>query len=245
MLPPASPLRLRAVVLLAILLLTAAAAQAATVQVSGPAGALVRLNGKDLGLLPFAAPLELPAGVYSFECRLQGYEKFEKVVVINDRDQSLHLRLRPLPLTRGRAVGGSAVYAGLGQWYTGATIRGWVYFLGETGGLLTALAGELQRENYKDDYTNAKASYDAAFVESEIAFWKQKADEAYGNLEDMESLRNTGLYVALGSYALSLLDAWLLFPRVDIGPGMVPPTETSLAPLDLGSGTHAAVVIDF
>ncbi len=245
MLPHRSPPRLRALVLLVLLLCAAAAAQSATVHLSGPEGALVRMNGQDLGLLPFDAPLELPAGVFEFECRIRGHEQFTKVIVISDRDQWLHVRLRPIPLTRGRAVAGSAIYAGLGQWYMGATVRGWVYFLGETGGLLTALAGELQRSNYSDDYTNYQAKYDSAIVDEEIAYWKQQSQQAYSNMEDMESLRNTGLYVALGSYVVSLLDAWLLFPSVDIGPGTLPPTETSLAPLNFRSGAHAAVVIDF
>ena len=135
----------------------------------------------------------------------------------------------------------------------GANIRGWIYFLGETGGLLTALAGELQRVNYRDDYVNYQANYDGAFAENEIAYWRQQADQAYRNMEDMENLRNTGLYVALGSYAVSLLDAWLLFPSVDVGPGTLPPTQASAAAftdwpqarMNLGSGAHAAVVIDF
>jgi hypothetical protein len=121
-----------------------------------------------------------------------------------------------------------------------------VYFLGETGGLLTALAGELQRANFRDDYVNFQASYDGAIDESEIVFFKQKADQAYRDMKDMESLRNTGLYVAVGSYVVSLLDAWLLFPSVDVGPGMLPPVETAaLPPHDRWLGVHAAVVIDF
>ena len=246
MLPPALPLRLRTLVLFALLLAVAADLPAATVELSGPGGAVVRLNDRDLGPLPLSGPLDLPAGVHTFTCRLRGHETFTKVVVVRDRDQWLHLRLRPIPLKHGSAVAGSAIYAGMGQWYMGARLRGWVYFLGETGGLLTALAGELQRTNFRDDYVNFQASYDGAIDESEIVFFKQKADQAYRDMKDMESLRNTGLYVAVGSYVVSLLDAWLLFPSVDIGPGTLPPTETSLLdPTPWRAGAHAAVVIDF
>lgn len=246
MLPSALPLRLRVLALLVFVLAVAADLPAATVELSGPDGAVVRLNDRDLGPLPLAGPLDLPAGVHTFSCRLRGHETFTKVVVISDRDQWLHLRLRPIPLKHGSAVAGSAIYAGMGQWYMGARLRGWVYFLGETGGLLTALAGELQRANFRDDYVNFQASYDGAIEESEIAFFKQKADQAYRDMKDMESLRNTGLSVAVGAYVVSLLDAWLLFPSVDVGPGMLPPAKTgALAPQDGWMGAHAAVVIDF
>jgi hypothetical protein len=247
MLPSVTPPRPGAPVLAAALLasLVVGPAIAATVQLSGPEGAAVRLDGTDLGLLPMAA-LELPAGVYEIRCRKKGYEDLEKVLLVDDRDGTLHLRLRLLPLKRSRAVTGSLLYAGLGQWYSGATLRGWVYFLGETGGLLTAVAGELQRSNYRDDYLNYQASYESAITAEDIAFYREEADRAYGNMQDMEDLRNTGLYVAAGAYVLSLLDAWLLFPSVDVGPGTLPPVGASAPPdRDAAAGAHAAVVIDF
>jgi hypothetical protein len=245
---PCPPLpRSRVPILLFILLAAATvpAARSATVHLFGPEGAQVRIDGRDLGLLPLA-PLELGAGVHTIACQKRGYEDLEKTLVVGDRDQRLHVNLRLLPLKRRTAVTGSLLYAGLGQWYSGATVRGWVYFLGETGGLLTAIAGELQRSNYRDDYLNYKASYDVAIVQDDIAFFKQQADQAYADMEDMESLRNTGLYVAAGSYLVSILDAWLLFPSVDVGPGTLPPTGAA-APRPAGAdlGAHAAVVIDF
>jgi hypothetical protein len=250
MLPHRPPPRLQVLALVASLLLAAAAAApAATVQFAGPEGAQVRLDGRDLGLLPLAA-VDLPAGVYEIGCRKRGYEDLETMLVVGARDESLHLNLRLLPLQRGRAVTGSLLYAGLGQWYSGATLRGWIYFLGETGGLLTAIAGELQRANFRDDYLTYKARYDSSIVQDDIAFYKQQADQAYDDMLEMEDLRNTGLYVAAGAYVVSLLDAWLLFPSVDVGPGMVPPTESAacrdpLPPTLATAGAHAAVVIAF
>ena len=250
MLPPVSIRPFRAVVLSTLLLLAVAGvATAATVQLSGPAGTSVRLAGSDLGMLPLDAPLELSPGVYEIKARKRGYERFDHILVVRDADEWVHLELRLLPLKRSRAFKGSLLYAGTGQRYMGAGFRGWIYFLGETGGLLTALAGELQRSNYANDYTNFKAQYDIAFLPEEIERFKSLADQSYADMEDMEELRNTGLMVALGSYALSLLDALLLFPSVDVGPGMVAPTTSlNVRPAltsGMTSGMHAAVTIDF
>ncbi|HOX24567.1 MAG TPA: hypothetical protein PLL30_02260 [Candidatus Krumholzibacteria bacterium] len=246
MLSPAPRRDLRILVVLSMCCCGAAAAAAATLQLAGPPGAAVRLGDRDVGLLPLPGPLELAPGVYRLECRARGYEDLSQTVVVSEPDSWLHLRLRPLPLSRSQAVSSSLLFAGLGQWYQGATVRGWVYLLGESGGLVAALAGELQRTNDRDDYMNAKAAYDAAVAPNEIAFWRAQADQAYRDMDDMASLRDTGLYVAAGAYVLSLLDAWLLFPSVDIGPGTVVPDAHGAVPAGPTlAGIHAAVTVGF
>jgi hypothetical protein len=243
----------RAAVLAGLLTLLAITASAATLHLTGPDGAMVRLDGQDLGPLPLAGPLTLPAGVYELECRTRGYKPLIETVTLAEPESWLLLRLRPVPLERRQAVANSLVYAGLGQWYSGAKVRGWVYFAGETGGLVTALAGELQRQNHRDDYLNAKARYDAALLPDDLALWRARADRSYQDMKDMESLRNTGISVAVGAWALSLLDAWLLFPGVDIGPGLVPPATRAALATDawragsggLSTGIHARMSFAF
>ncbi len=217
-------------------------ARAATLEISGPAGASVRLGGQDLGLLPLGGPLELAPGLYQVECRARGYHDLSEVVLLSEPTSWLHLRLRPLPLERRHAIGASLLFAGLGQWYTGARVRGWVYFLGESGGLLTALAGELQRKNHRADYLNYLDRYEQALLAADIALWRGRADQAYQDMRDMTALRDTGLYVAAGAWLASLLDAWLLFPGVDIGPGLVPPVAHAAPP---AVGLHAGLAFGF
>ncbi len=231
--------------LAASLLLFAGLAGAATVQLTGPVGANVRINGQDLGLLPLA-PLDLPVGLHQVECRARGYEPLDQTVLVPEGDAVVHLRLRPLQLTRKQALTGSLLYAGVGQWYNGARWRGWAYFLGETTGLLTALAGEVGRANKKGDYTDALLNYQASVDPGRIQYWSQQAAISYQDVQDMQDLRDFGLMVAAGSWALSLLDAWLLFPAVDVGPGPVPPSaQACLDPSPARPGLHAAVTVSF
>lgn len=220
-------------------------AQAGLVHFSGPVGATVRIDGRDLGVLPLA-PQRLPVGVYEVECRARGHEPLTQSVLVPEGDAAVHLRLRPLMLRRSRALTGSLLYAGLGQWYSGARWRGWAYFTGETVGLLTALTGELGRVTKKDDYTNALRTYEQAVEPDQIAFWRRQTAQAYQDLSDMEDLRDTGLMIAGGAWVLSLLDAWLLFPSVDVGPGPVPPATAAMLDLDQRwQGVHAAVTLAF
>jgi len=247
--------------------LAPAAAPAATLQLVGPPGARIALDDHPLGMLPLQGDLELAPGVYRVTCELRGHQDLEQVVVLSEPDSWLHVRLRPVPVRRGAVIGSSLIFAGLGQWHGGATWRGWLYFLGEAGGLATAIAGEVQRATAKDDYEIALASYRSALDDQEIAFWRAKSDAAYQDVQDYEDLRNTGLLIAAGSWVVSLLDAWLLVPAVDAGPGLVPPgapragggpglTDVDLAELDLaparGAGhradrraVHAAVTLTF
>lgn len=216
---------------------------AATVHLSGPVGADVRLDGHRLGLLPMAS-LDLPLGVYEIECRARGYENLSQSLVITDNDVTLHVRLRPNQIRRSRAIEGSLLYAGVGQRYMGARWRGWLYTVGETVGLLTALSGEIDRQNCKDEYTNAIRQYRQAVSPATIEKWHDKAEEAYADVADAEDVRNMGLMIAAGTWAVSLLDAWLLFPSVDVGPGPVPCT-TAATDTPAGRSLHAAVSIGF
>jgi hypothetical protein len=241
-----------------------APATAATLQLSGPPGAAVSVDGRAVGLLPLAAPLDLPAGVYTLRCELHGHQDLEQTVVLGEPESWLHLRLRPTPLRRSDAVQSSLLFAGLGQWYAGSTWRGWFYFLGEAGGLLTAVAGEVQRSSLRDDYLEYRDSYRTALDDQDIAFWRAEASEAYADMQDMKDLRNLGLVVAGGAWALSLLDAWLLTPTVDLGAGVVPPRARpaealstaidpdgapsggpAAAPATGRPGVHAAVTLSF
>lgn len=235
-----SALRLLAVGLV-ILCCTGGRAAAATLQISGPPGALVTIGDREVGRLPLPSALALEPGLYHVACRAAGYHDLQEVVVLGEPDDRLHLHLRPLPLERRQAMTAGLFYAGLGQWYRGDRLRGWIYFLGETGGLLAALDGELQRQNHRDEYLNYKARYDEATY-PEVESWRARAEQAYRDMQDMTERRNAGLYVAAGAWVLSLLDAWLFFPRVDIGPGLIPPSAGAATRPD---GLHAGLALTF
>lgn len=238
---PALPGAIRAALpCLAILILTALAtpAAAATLRISGPPGGTVRINGHHVGVLPLPAALELPRGAYTVTCEARGYQDFSGTVILGEDDAWNHLQMRPVRLSRKTAVTSNLLLAGLGQHYMGHGWRGWFYTAAEAGGLLTALAGEIQRVDYRDDYRLYEAQYNEAISPEEIQRYRNLTAGAYADMADAASLRDTGLLVAAGAIAFSMLDAFFLFPGADIGPGPVPPSYGA-APLDAAADQFA------
>lgn len=226
-----------------LVLALAAPALAATLHLTGPAGAGVQLDGRDLGMLPIPA-LDLPPGVFELECRARGYIPLNQTVILESNDAVARVNLRPLPVRRQHVLTGSAIYAGLGQLHSGARLRGWAYFLGESIGLASALVAEVGRTGKKDDYTNAKDAYQTAVDPDEIAYWKGQTTALGNDMKSFEDQRDASLALAAGVWALSLLDAWLLVPTVDVGGEPVLPA-TAAAGGPAAPSLHAAVVFGF
>lgn len=219
---PHSRRRAAALALALLCLAAGAAADAAVLELGGPAGAAVFLDGKALGFLPLAAPLELSPGSYRIRCELPGYRVYEQRVTLDSRRSVLRLQIRLDRPSRRTAWSSNLLFAGLGQHYLGKHTKGWVFTLAEAGGLVVAAAGEAQRSNYRKDYLLIKQQYDTALNAEEILYLRGLADQAYRDMEDMESLRDTGLLVAGGAVLLSILDAALFFPSLEAGSGALP-----------------------
>lgn len=199
--------------------LASPSAQAAPVAITGPDGAEVRLNGEFVGFLPLGAPLELPAGRYELRCELPGHQPFEKKFKLLRGQDGLRVVARMIPLRRRTALAGDLLLAGTGQHYAGQHMRGWIYNAAEIGGLLVALTGELQRSNHRKDYLLLMDEYSTQINAGQVLEYKRRAEAAYQDMEDAESLRNAGLIVAGSAVLLSVLDTLALFPGVEAGAG--------------------------
>ena len=94
----------RAACSLALLLVLATPAAAATLQIAGPPGAEVWLDGQSVGLLPLAGPLAVPRGMHEVVCEAAGHERYRETIVLPEEDSWRTLRVRPTPLRRRYAV---------------------------------------------------------------------------------------------------------------------------------------------
>jgi len=226
------------------------AASAATLELSGPAGATCMINDQNLGFFPLDGPLDLESGIYTIKATLPGHFPFEKTIHLQSSQDWVRVHTGLLPLKKSTALQSNLLYAGLGQFYMDKKIKGWVFSLAETGGLLTALAAEAQRSNYRKDYLLLKHIYDTSISNDEIIENRSKSETAYNNMEDMEEMRNMGLMVAGGAVLLSILDALILFPSTEMGPGTVP-LQTGFNSVDTNTNSdlltsfHAGIRVDF
>lgn len=250
-----APLTATAVALaVGVLLAPASPARAATLQLAGPAGATVTINGTLVGFLPLAAPLTLEPGSYELLCELPGRIPHRQMVVFETDDQWLHLTVRVLPYSRRTAVFSNLALAGLGPRYLGHGTRGWVYTAAETGGLLAALVGELARSSAHKEYLLAMDAYGQAINADQIATLRAAADAKYQDARDAADLRDLGLLTAAGAVVVSMIDSWLSFAAVTAGPGAMPATaavtgDDTAAPMTAADASspsfHSALRLSF
>ncbi len=243
-----------ALLLMLLLMLPSAPAQAATLEITGPDGAKVMVNDRIMGFLPLGHALSLPPGLYLVRSELPGHKDFVTRVTLYETDDVQHLRIRPVPLSKRVAWSGNLLFAGMGQHYMGDSLKGYAFNLLEAGGLLTALAGELQRSSHRQDYLLFKDRYDNAINIDDVEVYRARTLKAYSDMEDAENRRNTGLLVAGGAVFLSVVDAFINFPSVKTGPGEIPVQTSRLdsdSPLpehhdSTGFGAvHAAIRLGF
>ena len=212
------------IALAAVLPLTASAI---TLEITGPPGASLVINGRDMGFFPLDGPLELEAGIYDIKSELRGHIAYEHELDLPVDVEWQRLAVRLVPFSRKTAWTSNLLFAGLGQHYLGKSTRGYIYNLAEAGGLLVALVSELERSNLRKDYLNLQEQYDQSINADDITRFRESADQAYSDMKDAEEMRNTGLIVAGSAIAISIIDAIVFFPSIEAGAGPVP--------LDLGA----------
>ncbi|MBK8167504.1 MAG: hypothetical protein IPK64_16290 [bacterium] len=234
--------------LLAIaVMLPAEQAAGATLQLAGPAGATVRVNGAVAGFLPLAEPLTVAPGSYEITCELPGRQPFRKVVRFLQDDEWRHVTIDLLPYSRRTAVFSNLVLAGLGPHYLGKPVRGWLYSAAEIGGLVAAVYGETARSSAHDEYLLAMDAYAGAINADDIIALRAAADAKYRDVSDAADLRDLGVAVAVGAIAVSMLDSWLSFASVTSGAGDLPTATAAAAQTgpDAAPAFHTAVRLSF
>ncbi len=245
----APSLSLAAAALAVALLAPAPRAAAATLQLAGPAGANVSLNGSFIGFLPLAEPLTLPAGQYNLACEMPGMIPFRQHLELGDAGDRRHVTIHLLPYSRRTAVLSNVALAGLGPRYLGHGTRGLVYSATEVGGLLLALHSELGRSNAQKEYLLALDAYGQAVNADDIATLRAAADAKYQDAKNAANLRDLGLTAAIGAVVVSMVDAWLSFDGVAAGAGELPqPAGTHVSALMDASASpsfHSAVRLSF
>jgi len=209
-------------IVLALSAVLPVAALAATLEITGPPGASLVINDQDMGFFPLDGPLDLPAGTYTIKSKLRGHAAYEHTLkLVGDNDWQ-RVAVRMVPFSRKTAWTSNILFAGLGQHYVGRKTRGYLYNLAEAGGLLVALMAELDRNNLSNEYLELQDLYNSSINADDITRFREEADQAYSDMKDAEDMRDTGLMVAVGAIAVSILDSILFFPSVEAGVGPVP-----------------------
>lgn len=232
-----------------IITMLATPTMAATLELTGPDGATISINDRPLGQFPLAEALDLPPGRYEIRCQLKGYANYEQSVRLTSITDWQRVSVRMQPYSRRTAWSSNILFAGLGQHYLDSSFRGYVYNVVEAGGLLTALAGELQRSDLQSDYDKLAELYNTELNAEELVRLREEADAKYSDMKDMEELRDTGLMVAGGAIVVSIIDALLTFPSIEAGSGHLPldttAIETPWSHTEADNALHAGLRLKF
>ena len=209
-------------IVLALVSVAPVTAMAGILEITGPPGASLVINDQDMGFFPLDGPLDLPGGLYTIKSRLRGHQDYENTLKLAGEDAWQRIAVRLVPFSRKTAWTSNLLFAGLGQHYLDRSTRGYIYNLAEAGGLLVALFAELDRNNLSKDYLELQDKYNSSINADDITRYREEADQVYSDMKDAEEMRDTGLMVAVGAIAVSILDAIIFFPSVEAGVGPVP-----------------------
>ena len=216
-----SPIMVGACVLIS-LLGTASTAAAASLELLGPDGARLYVDGALMGTLPMAEPIQLQRGRHDLKVEAAGYHDWSEGVQL-PLDNSEHVQIVYMrPLKRSTNTFRSLFLLGLAQHYQGRHTQGWLYLSGELAGLGAAAAGQMIVSSGQDDYDAAVDRYNSSIDPDAIQAARTDANQALSRQDRGKQLRTAGLAFFGTMAAWSLLDAWFRFPSVDGGSGTAP-----------------------
>lgn len=220
------PIARVALVLAALVCLSATRSAAATLDVLGPVGAEVVVDGELQGTLPLPAPLELPHGqLLIVQVRQPGFVTHEEQVVLKTADTAQVMQVQLLPLSRRTAVISSALVAGTGQFYQGRFTAGWIQLTLQLGAWASVVYGELQFQDKRDEYLALDQEYREALAPTQIADAREARDAARDDLDSAKLWRNASIGAVVALAVWSAWDAWRGHDRFYAA---VEPAEASL-----------------
>lgn len=180
--------------------------------ISKPSGALVHLIGEYefIGRTPFIVPYAL-YGRYTVKVNKRGYESIHSSYQFTAGRSTISIKMNPK--TRGKAMLRSLLFPGWGQYYGERKLIG-TLFVGAAAAGFTVLA--INQHNYRSaqlDYQRAmEATQRIGLSLQEKQAAQDRVQEALREVRNYEDARNTSLYVAVGIWALNVLDSILFFP---------------------------------
>jgi hypothetical protein len=174
-----------------------------------PPATQVLLDGEPIGETPRPS-IAMTEGDHIVDFSKKYFETDHQLLSFAPDNQTNTPVWDPIPKTRGKAIVKSIMIPGMGQRYYEQRSKGTLFMVSQAASLGVLVIGALQVSDKKDTYTLALDEYNQATdLTQENATWV-KLDAAYDDLHDAERLHNTFAGIAIGIYALNLVDMLLL-----------------------------------
>jgi len=141
------------------------------------------------------------SGYYS-----QSFFKIIKPRTYNNFDIELE------PLSKKKALLLSALYPGLGQWYSEKPTKALLMNIIALGSISTSLITNNTISDYNDEYESLQSKYRNSTSEAEINSAYKKMKDKYNELEKMQTIRNIFIGLSVSVYIASIIDAYFNWP---------------------------------
>jgi TolB-like protein len=156
--------------------------------------------------------LVLPPGAYTVTVKAKGYATFsQKLTLANGASEIIPVTLTP----KSRAVAGLlSVVPGMGQFYARRGFMG-VLMLG--GAAATAVMTFSEKGNYNtllDEYNALQQEYRDATTSAEISRLRGLLEDKHGELISSHDQMTGSALIMTAIWALNILDAYFLMPRL-------------------------------
>ncbi len=233
-----SPFRTAALLTILLITVSVVSADAARLDLRGPAGAEVLIDGEVRGELPLDEPIEIATGLRMLAVRAPGYAVHREPVQVDGPEDRITIDLDLVRLSRWQAMGSSSVLAGLGQLYQRRPVSGWTMMALQAGAWLSLAGAEAQYQDARDDYLEAVTAYEDAITSAEVRRARESMDETFDDVESKNDLRTyaTVAIIAIGAY--SVFDAWRAHGSFFAGPTVDSPAFSSASTPTRGLGVE-------
>ena len=183
---------------------------------SNPQGAMVKFKGESIvsGVTP-ARFRHLLVGDYELTLKKHGYETYKTQIDI-DPTKQMEIDVKLSPKTRFKTAVRSLFIPGWGQRYADKKTKGYAFTLLALGAGAAYLAADDEFDFRYAEYQKIQREYDSLSVAGSVEdlrrvypFLAAAQEKAY----DAEDVRRITIGVAIGVWALNVIDALFFFPE--------------------------------
>ena len=206
-----------------IIIVVASISRAQTVPIgdvlvsSTPQGGIATLTGESVvkGVTPARFRYQL-VGEYRLDVRMTGYETHSTLLMLDpSRPQEINVTLTPK--TRLKAALRSMVFPGWGQYYSGKRTKAFTFALLSAGSAAALLIADRNFNDEYEIYQSRLSEYDAASSYDEQQRLHPGLIAAQNDAYHAEDIKLITMGVTIGVWGLNLLDALVLFPKLQTG----------------------------
>ena len=151
-------------------------------------------------------------GDYTLTVKAKGYSRWTSQISLADGDnQAVSVVLRP----KSRIVAGLlSVIPGMGQFYSGRGFMGFLMLAGVAGTAGATIAEQGNYDSIFERYENLQESYAQATETFQILSLREQLETIHGKLVESRDTMNQTAMIMTAIWAVNLLDAVALMPRL-------------------------------